>query len=56
MKEYEFTVQFSFQGTGKNKDECLDQGITDLDMYSVEHLFNKGNLKIVKSERVIKHG
>tara|TARA_R100000231_G_scaffold134969_1_gene108990 strand:- start:1068 stop:1235 length:168 start_codon:yes stop_codon:yes gene_type:complete len=52
MKEYQFTIQFTFNGIGKNKDECLDQGITDLDMYSVEHLFNKGNLKIVDSKRV----
>ena len=53
MKEYQFTIQFTFNGIGKNKDECLDQGITDLDMYSVEHLFNKGNLKIVSSKRIM---
>lgn len=52
MKEYEFTVQLKITGEGKNKDECFDNAIDELDMYSVDHLFSKGGYKIVNTKRV----
>ena len=52
MKEYEFTVQLKFTGEGKNKDECFENGVDELDMYSVEHLFYKGGYKIINTKRV----
>lgn len=52
MKEYEFTVQLKITGEGKNKDECFDNAIEELDMYSVESLFYKGGYKIVNTKRV----
>ena len=52
MKEYEFTVQLKFTGEGKDKDECFENGVDQLDMYSVDHLFSKNDIKIVNTKRV----
>lgn len=52
MKEYEFTVELKFNGVGKNKDECFDNAIEELDMYSVESLFYKGGYKIKNVKKV----
>ena len=52
VKEYEFTVQLKFTGEGKDRDECFENGVDQLDMYSVDHLFSKNDIKIVNTKRV----
>tara|TARA_R100001480_G_scaffold36445_2_gene49096 strand:- start:82 stop:249 length:168 start_codon:yes stop_codon:yes gene_type:complete len=52
MKNYEFTVEIKFNGVGRNKSECFDNAIEELDMYSVESLFYKGGYKIKNIKKV----
>ena len=52
MKEYEFTVELKFSGVGNNKDECFENAIEELDMYSVGSLFYKGGYKLKNAKKV----
>lgn len=51
-KTYRFKVEITFDGEGSNKDECYSNGVSELDMYSVESLFYKGDTRIKESKRV----
>lgn len=52
MKNYEFVVELKFNGVGENIDDCLNNGIRELDMYSVSNLFYKRGFKVKSRKRV----